>query len=186
MAELETELAQERARSMEASRDALTGLLSRRELESQAEHLIGDLDAHGRSGQRKPVVSFCFIDMNGLKTINDNYGHGVGDQAIVFLSKIIVENVRESDIVARAGSGADEFGVIFPNTRLDDARTIVDKIKRALRYRVLEVDSVQLRIRAAFGVASTEEGITLRSQLFRMADERMYKHKNRSRGRRQA
>lgn len=118
--------------------------------------------------------------MNGLKTINDEYGHATGDQAIIFLAKVIAENVREGDIVARAGSGADEFGIIFPNTRLEDARAIVEKIKHALRYRTLAVGNTRLRVRAAFGVASTEEGMLSRSELFRAADERMYKHKRKS------
>lgn len=182
VADLEGHLVEEQARALEANRDALTGLLSRHELERQAEHLVADQDPHGYSGQRKPVVSFCFIDMNGLKAINDQYGHGVGDAAIKFLAKVIEEHVRETDIVARAGSGADEFGIIFPSTRLGDARVIVEKIKQALRSRIFLAEGVRLRIRAAFGVSSTEEGITSRSELFRLADERMYKHKNRSKG----
>ncbi|OHA84551.1 MAG: hypothetical protein A2408_03585 [Candidatus Yonathbacteria bacterium RIFOXYC1_FULL_52_10] len=176
-AELRIQLEKEREKNLW---DPLTGVMSRFAFEERVEQLIKEITAStGSVGE----LSLCFIDMNGLKRLNDSYGHGAGDSAIIFLSKVISENAGEGAIVGRMGGESDEFGVALPNISLVRARECVEKIKNALRYRRLKLacgDSVF--VRASYGVSNTLEGLFTGSDLFATADERMRKHKRKTRG----
>jgi len=103
--------------------DGLTGLLNRRGLE---ERILSTALAVVR---RNSGLSFLFIDMDGLKTLNDSKGHDKGDEAIEQVAKAI--QLRGNDIPGRWGG--DEFLIILPDTGQEEALLIVDRIKDNLK-----------------------------------------------------
>ena len=103
-----------------ASTDELTGLYNRRGLYSFGETTLKFAKAMGQSG----MVIYC--DMDGLKKINDVYGHEAGDRAILAESIILKSNFRSSDIIARIGG--DEFVIISPGLTKDSLRKIREQI----------------------------------------------------------
>ncbi|PIE67247.1 MAG: GGDEF domain-containing protein [Deltaproteobacteria bacterium] len=89
----------------EASHDALTGLINRREFEKRVARAIERAQIDGKSGL------LCFMDLDGFKIVNDTCGHAAGDELLVQLSQIISAQVRTSDSLARLGG--DEFGLLL-------------------------------------------------------------------------
>ena len=108
-----------------ASTDELTGLYNRRGLYSFGETTLKFAKAMGQSG----MVIYC--DMDGLKKINDVYGHEAGDRAILAESIILRSNFRSNDIIARIGG--DEFAIISPGLTKDALRKIREQINTDCR-----------------------------------------------------
>lgn len=160
--------------------DSLTGLLGREEFERRAKEVINQSTVV-RAGDAFEV-SVCFVAMDDLKLINDRYGHHVGDAAIIYLARVLVTNVRPSDIVARYSceKRADEFGIVFPRTSLSEARAVVRRIRRALYVGEFFMDGIRLTVRSSFGTASTAQGFRTFEELFKEADRRMYRYKHRA------
>ena len=108
-----------------ASTDELTGLYNRRGLYSFGETTLKFAQAMAQSG----IVIYC--DMDGLKKINDVYGHEAGDRAIMAESIILKSNFRSNDIIARIGG--DEFAIISPGLTKDALRHIRQQIDEDCR-----------------------------------------------------
>src|SRR5277367_6020517 len=134
-ARLTRELAELRKREAQAQRladrDALTGAYTRRRMMELLESAIAE------AAQHRQCVGLLFIDMNGFKGINDEYGHAAGDQILTAVTMRINARVRSGDSVCRYGG--DEFVVILPNVP-DPAATarVADTIRErlALPYRI--------------------------------------------------
>lgn len=146
-----------------AMTDPLTGLANRRALETQLQERI------------VAGVSFCALlfDMDSFKSINDRFGHDCGDQVLKLFARILNEQVRPGDVVARWGG--DEFFVLF-DCELKDALKRAQQIATRLstRYDVyIDGKSVTLPIRASAGVVEHRAGESA-SDLFRRADQAMY------------
>ncbi|HEX6219108.1 MAG TPA: GGDEF domain-containing protein [Sphingomicrobium sp.] len=88
-----------------AHQDVLIGLPNRRGFMRQLEKLIARVDRYDET------AAMLFIDVDGLKLINDSFGHKAGDEALVFVAELLVRGVRASDYVARIGG--DEFGILL-------------------------------------------------------------------------
>jgi diguanylate cyclase (GGDEF)-like protein len=108
----------------EAMTDALTGLFNSRFMDAHLEAL--DAKA-ARYGRRYAVVAF---DLDGLKTVNDRYGHDVGDLAIRTFAAILRRSLRRSDIAVRRSG--DEFIAILPETPTRDAHVVFERVRSAL------------------------------------------------------
>ena len=104
-------------------RDSLTGLYNRSMSE---EHLELAVMRARRSGGSLP---FAMIDIDAFKRINDTYGHPTGDRVIVTLARLLQQRLRKTDIVGRFGG--EEFAVVLPDTDLDAAREVLDKIRQS-------------------------------------------------------
>jgi diguanylate cyclase (GGDEF)-like protein len=150
-----------------AMRDELTQLFNRRyfferlrqEL-SQARHL------------QRPLA-ICVMDVNGLKGINDAYGHEAGDVALANLARLLVKCTRSQDIPARLGG--DEFGVIMTETNKQGAFSLVERIRRDLEASpVYEQNGQLLKITVSVGVAGFPWGGETVNDLMRRADAYMY------------
>ena len=119
--------------------------------------------------------SVIYLDVNGLKGINDTHGHPAGDAALMLVADILIENVRESDIVGRLGG--DEFAVILTqgskDAALEKASILVEKIES----RPLEWNGKTIPLRIAYGVYTFEGGDDSNTALA-AADKAMYAHKN--------
>jgi diguanylate cyclase (GGDEF)-like protein len=129
LADLRRELDQARARMNEleamASADPLLGILNRRAF-------VGELNRALAMGQRyRQPASLIFIDLDGLKAINDRHGHAAGDAALAHAASVIGANIRQTDVFGRLGG--DEFAIILTNTAKaqaeQKARALADLVR---------------------------------------------------------
>ena len=113
-----------RQMSYQATHDALSGLVNRREFERRLEEAIEG----GRRGEGQHVL--CYLDLDHFKLVNDTSGHIAGDSMLREVAKLLRDAVRDSDTVGRLGG--DEFGVLLVGCPLDKARQIADDVTRAV------------------------------------------------------
>lgn len=124
-----------RQMSYQASHDALTGLVNRREFERR----LDDALKSARSGGSGHVL--CYLDLDRFKAVNDTSGHTAGDNMLRELAGILKEKIRDSDVVARVGG--DEFGMLLIGCPLEKARQIADDVCAAIRdYRFVWRDKI--------------------------------------------
>lgn len=125
------------------------------------------------------------IDLNKFKQINDNYGHNLGDQVLINVANTIKETIRQSDIPIRFGG--DEFVIIFSNQTKEKINIIINKLKNKIE-KIKISNHPEIKISASFGAATFLEVYDkyksnkldiniIVSQIFQLADERMYKMK---------
>jgi diguanylate cyclase (GGDEF)-like protein len=156
----------EQVRSMAVS-DPLTGLANYRRLISVLE---AELD---RSRRTQRSFSIVLLDMDGLKTINDHYGHLTGSRALVRLGKILRNHSRAIDTAARYGG--DEFALVLPEAGKDLASRVVSRIRERL---AAETEPPALSVSA--GVAAFPEDGDSPEKLLGAADRALYAMKHRS------
>ncbi|PKO73824.1 MAG: diguanylate cyclase [Betaproteobacteria bacterium HGW-Betaproteobacteria-17] len=114
----------------QASHDALTGLINRREFERQVEDALRDAKENDTNH------AFCYMDLDQFKVVNDTCGHIAGDGLLIELATMLRHRVRETDAVARLGG--DEFGILMRNLPLNEARALAEEIRNRVRdYRYL-------------------------------------------------
>lgn len=156
----------------QAQIDPLTGLGNRAAWEAA---LIEAQQAC--SGPRPQPFAVVLADLNGLKTLNDAFGHDTGDRAIVATGKLLRNAARATDIVARLGG--DEFIVLCRNSGPDSATLIVERIQRLVSQGALQVERPDgegtITLSLSLGWASSEE--VNASTVMREADNRMYQNK---------
>jgi diguanylate cyclase (GGDEF)-like protein len=127
-----------------------------------------------RSG--KPL-SVLFIDMDGFKNVNTQYGHLAGSKALVEAGAVIRGCARETDVVSRFGG--DEFAVILPDTGRDGAVFVAERICDRLRaFRFLETDGLAVHLTASVGIATLPDVTSVAEELLRAADRAMYQVKD--------
>jgi len=145
--------------------DTLTPLYNRRRF---IRELQATVEAT-RAGSR--TASVMFIDMDGLKSINDSHGHGAGDAALVEVAQILLNDSAPGDLVARIGG--DEFAILMPDTGYEDAFAAAERICRAVKAHEAVVGDVRLELSVSVGVAELRPGDNVDTLLSR-ADEHMY------------
>ena len=148
--------------------DPLTGLYN-------ARGLLTRLDAElSRCRRYHNPVALLLVDLDGLKQINDRYGHHAGDSALVRLADVIRSELRETDVAGRWGG--DEFAVLAPNTSQASALALAERI----RVRVPEAGR-RSHVTASLGVAATEPETTAAypdsATLMQLADAALYQAK---------
>jgi diguanylate cyclase (GGDEF)-like protein len=158
----------EQVRSMAVS-DPLTGLANYRRLISVLE---AELD---RSRRTRRPFSVMLLDMDGLKSINDQYGHLTGSRALVRMGKILRNDSRAIDTAARYGG--DEFALVLPEASCDIATRVLTRIRERLNS---EAEHPQLSVSA--GVAAFPEDGDTAEKLLGAADRALYEMKNKGRG----
>jgi two-component system cell cycle response regulator len=126
--------------------DPLTGLHNRRFL---MDRLLQEMQRSDRHGE---PLAFAMIDLDGFKTINDLYGHVVGDKVLRAVGNAISRSIRVSDIAARYGG--DEFAVILPQTPPEGAMRVCERLLRAISEAGVQDDSGKVcRVTASLGLA---------------------------------
>lgn len=158
-----------------AMRDALTGVANRGQLETQLRHMIEDY--HAQKGTRH--LSTIFLDVDKFKRINDTYGHKIGDQVLVDLTRMLQCETYSSEVIGRYGG--EEFVILCPDTDMDSA------VRRAERLRHAIVKSsiggiTSLNVTSSFGVSTARLGDTVHTLLER-ADVCLYRAKATGRNR---
>jgi len=116
-------------------------------------------------------ISIVLADINGLKLINDAFGHEKGDEYIKITSKLICDNIASNHIPSRVGG--DEFSIVMPNTSFEEAVNIVEMINQDLSK--IDFDSIRLSI--SFGVSTKTDGETDIHKVCMKAEELMYREK---------
>lgn len=154
----------------EASSDPLTGALSRRRFT----RLLDGLLAATVDAEAAQALSLAIIDADHFKRVNDTYGHGVGDAALVAIVEACREAVRGSDAVCRMGG--EEFAVVLPSAEAAIARVVCERIRRAVAAKVIPTDRGELRLTVSIGVATAVAGDTV-DLLIARADRALYQAK---------
>lgn len=152
-------------------RDTLTNVYNRRYLEVIIQEDIQ------RALLFHTHLSLAVLDLDHFKRINDSYGHDVGDQQLIFVSRLIQSSIRESDAIIRLGG--EEFVIVFRDTDMNGALEAAEKIRRIVDETPHPLTGHQS---ISIGLAQLQEHETLQSCLKR-ADEAMYKAKNNGRNR---
>jgi len=157
--------------------DQLTGLHNRRYME-------GRLDALSRrAGAGGEPFACLVIDIDHFKKVNDSFGHQVGDEVLREFAIRLASNVRAIDLPVRYGG--EEFVVVMPDTLLEDARRIAERIRLHVAgspFRVLGGEEL-LSVTISIGVAASLSGEDTPQALLRRADEAMYEAKSAGRNR---
>ena len=123
-------------------------------------------------------LSVIFLDLDGFKGINDQYGHLAGSGTLTEVGGILALGVRESDILARYGG--DEFIVVLPETPASGALVIAERLRRAIEeHRFLEPQGIAARISASFGISTYPDHALSPEGLIQKADQAMYRVKER-------
>lgn len=123
-------------------------------------------------------TSLLFFDLNGLKQINDNYGHKAGDAALVHVAETLRNNIRASDIVGRLGG--DEYAVILSHATEEQAQAKASFLIEKITEHPVHFEGINLPVSASVGVYTFEAGESPTEALAK-ADAQMYKNKRQSR-----
>ncbi len=154
-------------RPEDAMRDPLTGLADRRAFDAR----LGRLMARPPAGPDR-VLAVLFIDIDDFKTVNDRFGHAVGDAVLLEVAKRIAESVRPGDLVSRRGG--DEFTVLLDGfSNRDDIIGVAERIQERVPAPVA-VEGRQLPVTVSIGIALRKPGPDRPEDLIRRADEAMY------------
>ena len=157
-----------------ANYDKLTGLPNRRLFFERLELTILENE------RDKAEFAVLFIDLDGFKDINDNYGHEAGDEVLITVGNRLLQCVRKSDTVARMGG--DEYTVILKNVEdKEDIKNLVEKIHKSLQE-VMQIDGVECFVNSSIGVALYPENGDDSETLLRNADSLMYEIKRNGKG----
>jgi len=158
-----------------ANFDSLTGLYNRRAILGKLRELIN------LANRYREHFSVIMLDVDHFKSVNDRYGHLVGDEVLARLATLIRQNVRETDIVGRYGG--EEFIIILPKTDLSSAWVAAERVRTMIESAEMK-DSAgnKFNVTVSQGVASWERGEDAYSLISR-ADEALYKAKEKGRNR---
>ena len=152
-----------------ATRDSLTGLYNRRQFLACAEAEWSRFQRYHRS------VSVLMLDIDHFKSVNDRYGHAVGDEAICAVAQACLAGKRKPDIVGRVGG--EEFAILLPETALSRAAIVAERIRTKIADHVLTTHRVNFKVTASIGIAEASVSMSGFDALIRAADEALYQAK---------
>jgi len=147
-----------------SNHDALTGLYNRLFFEAELERL---------QNSRQFPISIAMVDVDGMKKINDSYGHAAGDQLLCRAAAVLRSSFRNEDVIARIGG--DEFAILLTHTSEKDIQWIVQRISEVISGNNLE--STPQNVSLSIGFATAQEGDCL-SDILIESDRRMYQQKS--------
>ena len=153
-----------------ATRDALTGALSRRALREEFSRAISLARRH------KFELACIFFDLDHFKAINDTHGHGTGDMVLRACVEACRDELRTTDTIGRMGG--EEFAVLLPHTGAKAAIAVAEKIRMALARCRVEAGTGAVRFTASFGVAALDGSDIDVDQMLQRADTALYAAKD--------
>jgi len=156
----------------EANLDPLTSLFNRRSLERALEEFFT------LCKQSKMSFSLVLIDLDDFKYVNDNYGHHVGDLVLAKVAKVLRTNMGAKDIVGRWGG--DEFVVIMPNTDLENAKKVLERIKFQIEKMEILAEGKRFKVSISASVVQCVENFQSWLDMIKEADRIMYEDKKKT------
>ncbi len=157
-----------------ATVDPLTQLLNRRGLEASLRVSLA------RAQRQDLYTAAVAIDIDHFKQVNDSFGHETGDNVIRLVAGIVSRCCRGSDVVAR--TGGEEFLLVMPDTNLEVARKVAERLRESIAEHPLWVDQQRIPITVSLGVAAARGDVQL-EQLLQESDRAMYLAKRNGRNR---
>jgi diguanylate cyclase (GGDEF)-like protein len=158
-----------------ATIDSMTGLYNRR-------HFLALAGAEWSRFQRyQRPLSILMIDIDHFKSVNDRYGHAVGDQAIISVATACQRGKRNSDVVGRLGG--EEFAIFLPETDSAQAAVVAERIRESVAGHFLSVHNVQFKLTISVGIAAATASMPGTDALLRAADQALYQAKSEGRNR---
>lgn len=155
--------------------DGLTGLWNRSHFDSRLADAVADAKRHGHA------LSIAMFDIDHFKSVNDSFGHPAGDHVLMELGKILQRECRGADVACRYGG--EEFTIIMPNTKPDDATVLCERVRSALASMVW-AKHPERRVTVSVGVCGAEAGVDVPpGQWVERADKNMYAAKKTGRDR---
>jgi diguanylate cyclase (GGDEF)-like protein len=151
-----------------AHQDALIELPNRRGFMRQLDALIDRVNRHGAS------AAMLFVDIDGLKMINDSFGHQAGDEALIQVAQTLIGGVRKSDCVARLGG--DEFGILLDHADETSARETAQRLVEHVAGSEFCFEGTCLPLSVAIGVGMIDADDSAEEVMAR-ADHAMYREK---------
>ena len=155
--------------------DELTGLLNMRAFST-----LLDREITMAKRYRQPFT-LMMIDVDGLKHVNDHFGHTVGTRLLKAVAGAISGCVRTSDVLARYGG--DEFVILLPHTRSEAALVAAERIRTAIHYASFDINGQRIDASASIGIASYPDGVDVAGDALEKADVALYKSKQSGRDR---
>lgn len=153
-----------------ATTDALTGIHNRREFFRRGAH---ELERSSRTRQQ-----FCILlmDLDHFKAVNDTYGHAAGDEALKAFARVCKGVVRNIDVLARLGG--EEFALLLPETTVERAMTVADRVRREVgELRITLEDGRTVGFTVSAGLARSQEGERSVDDVLARADQLLYQAK---------
>ena len=145
--------------------DPLTELPNRRALDARLQQEWARILRHGGN------LSIIMSDIDHFKSINDNYGHPIGDEVLRHVARRMAEGCRESDLPARYGG--EEFVVLAPETTIEAAAEFAERLRVRVCSEPIEAHGKSVKVTVSFGVAG-HEGLASPEELVQAADTAMY------------
>ena len=164
--------AEERLHLM-ATTDELTGLRNRRHF---SEAVRNELE---RAHRYQEFFSLLMLDIDFFKEINDKYGHGGGDEVLRHFARLLKKDLRQMDITGRVGG--EEFSIILPHTDLGGAYTIAERLRQNIEATPAVYQGNWIFFTVSIGAASYQKGMKSQDEIFKMADNALYKAKSHGR-----
>ncbi len=158
-----------------AMTDELTKIANRRAF------FIRGIEEITRARRYHLPLSLIMLDIDRFKLINDTLGHDSGDYALQCVAALLVEGIREVDVVGRLGG--EEFAVLLPNTKIEDAKKLAERLRIGIAENSDLKTKLKMDITASFGVAEYQLQIKNLDELLKNADTAMYRAKNSGRNR---
>jgi diguanylate cyclase (GGDEF)-like protein len=157
-----------------ATIDSMTGLLNRRQF-----FVAAEVERERSRRYRRPL-SMLMIDIDEFKSINDNFGHDVGDEVIVLVANVCQGLIRSTDLIARLGG--EEFALLLPETGLKDAGDLAERLREAVSKIDLAEAGGAFTPTISIGVCEAPDGTPI-SDLLKWADVALYDAKQAGRNR---
>jgi len=149
-----------------ATYDSLTELVNRRCFEEQVSNVMLSIERHGGE------ACLLLIDVDDFKTINDKYGHPIGDKVLQRLASIMKSQLRRIDIVSRIGG--DEFAIILVNTDIKAAKLVGEKLKNSIEKDTLIIDEQEINMTVCIGITSIDNKTDSYEEAYKYADKALY------------
>ena len=157
-----------------ATIDHLTGLANRRSFFERGERLVQSSQARGTP------FSVLMIDLDDFKSVNDNFGHAVGDETLIKFAEISEKLLRPADILARIGG--EEFSAILPGSDMEAATALAERLRVAFQAAAMQIGGHALNATLSVGVTASVAGANL-DELIKLADDALYSAKLNGRNR---
>jgi diguanylate cyclase (GGDEF)-like protein/PAS domain S-box-containing protein len=161
--------------SYEASHDALSGLINRREFENRLQRALDSAQATGS------VHAVCYLDLDQFKVINDTCGHIAGDELLRQLAQVLQSRVRSNDALARLGG--DEFGLLLHDCSIEDATNIANTLLKAVEQYQFVWGASTFTVGASIGLVPLTGSFRRITQVLQAVDAACYAAKDQGRNR---